>query len=144
MNLLHRPFSAIATPPLVIVQLGVGLAAVPLFGQVAGWVVALFFAAQVARLMMNRAGARLPSLPVKVLLFGLGVGAIFLTYHGFVGIAPGLSALVLLVSLKLLETNTVRDFQVIALLGYFLAICLVVYRLLPHRATTWFEQTHFT
>lgn len=127
MNLLHRPCSAIATPPLVIVQLGVGLAAVPLFGQIAGWVVALFFAAHAARLLMNRPGARLPSLPVKVLLFGLGGGAIFLTYHGFVGIAPGLSALLLLVSLKLLETNTVRDFQVIALLGYFLALCTLFF-----------------
>jgi len=123
MKLLHRPVSAIATAPLAAVELGLGLAAVPLFAQVAGWVIGLFFAASVARLLMNRPGARLPSLPVKVLLFGLGGAAIFLTYRSFVGIAPGLSALVLLVSLKLLETNTVRDFQVVALLGYFLALC---------------------
>ncbi|MCE9612032.1 MAG: DUF3488 and transglutaminase-like domain-containing protein [Chthoniobacter sp.] len=123
MKLLHRPFSAVGTTPLAAVELGLGLAAVPLFDQVAGWIIPLFFAAGVARLLMNRPGARLPSLPVKALLFGLGVGAIFLTYHSFVGVAPGLSALVLLVSLKLLETNTVRDFQVLALLGYFLALC---------------------
>ena len=123
MNLLHRPFSAIATAPLTAAALGLTLAAVPLFPRIAPWVSALFFAACAARLRMNRPGARLLALPAKVVLFGLGVGGIWLTYGTAVGIAPGLSILLLLVSLKLIETNTVRDFQVIALLGCFLALC---------------------
>ena len=123
MKLLHRPVSAIATAPLIAVELGLALAAAPLFGRMAGWVVALFFAACGARLLMNRRGARLPSLPLKVVCFGLGAGGIALTYGTAIGIEPGLSILLLLVSLKLLETNTVRDFQVTALLGYFLALC---------------------
>ena len=123
MNLLHRPASAIPTPPLVAVATGLVLAAAPLFGRITGWVVALFFAACGARLLMNRHGARLPALPVKIGLFGLGGGGVFLTYNAFLGIEPGLSLLLLLVSLKLLETNTVRDFQVLALLGWFLALC---------------------
>ena len=123
MKLFRRPLSAIATAPLATVAVGLGLAAAPLFGRVAPWVVALFFIACGARLLMNRPGARLPSLPVKVLLFGLGTGGIALTYGTALGIEPGLSILLLLVSLKLLETNTVRDFQVIALLGFFLALC---------------------
>ena len=123
MNLLHRPASAIATAPLVAVEAGLMLAAAPLFTRITGWVIALFFAACGARLLMNRRAARLPALPVKVVLFGLGGGGIFATYGAFIGIEPGLSLLLLLVSLKLIETNTVRDFQVIALLGWFLVLC---------------------
>lgn len=123
MKFFHRPVSALATPPLVAVEVALILAAIPIFSRMAGWVVGLFFAACGARLLMNRPGARLPSLPMKALLFGLGGGGIFLTYGVFVGIEPGLSALLVLVSLKLLETNTVRDFQVLALLGFFLALC---------------------
>ena len=127
MSLFRGPHSALATPPLAAIVLGLALAAAPLFGRVSGWTTALFFAACAARLLINRPGARLPSLPVKVLLFGLGFGGILLTYGAFVGIEPGLSGLLLLVSLKLLETNTVRDFQVIALLGFFLALCALFF-----------------
>lgn len=123
MNLLHRPVSALATPPLVAVEMGLALAAAPLCARVAPWVAVFFFASCVVRLWMNRHGARLPSLPVKALLFGLGGGGILLHYGGIIGVEPGMSALLLLVSLKLLETNTVRDFQVVALLGFFLALC---------------------
>ena len=123
MNLFHRPASAIATAPLLAVELGLALAAAPLFGRIAAWVVALFFATCGARLLMNRRGARLPSLPLKVGLFGAGAGGIALTYGTALGLEPGLSIILLLVALKLLETNTVRDFQVVALLGFFLALC---------------------
>lgn len=127
MSVRRGPHSAIATPPLAAIELGLVLAAAPLFGRVAGWAVVLFFAACAARLIMNRPGARLPSLIGKVLLFGIGFSGILLTYGAFVGIEPGLSGLLLLVSLKLLETNTVRDFQVIALLGFFMALCALFF-----------------
>ncbi len=125
MSLLRspRPSSTIATAPLLAVVISLILAAVPLFERIAGWVVAIFLAACAARLLMNRRRGRLPSLPLKVVLFGLGVGGIALTYGTALGIEPGLSILFLLVALKLLETNSVRDFQVIALLGFFLALC---------------------
>ena len=134
MNLFHRPVSAIATAPLVAVELGLALAAIPLLPRVAPWVIALFFAACAARLLMNRHGARLLALPLKVVLFGLGVGGILLTYGTALGIEPGLSVLLLLVSLKLLETNTVRDFLVVALLGCFLALCDLFF---TQSFTTW-------
>ncbi len=125
MNLLRspRPSSTIATAPLAAIIVGLIFASAPLYERIAGWVIVLFFAACAARLYMNRSGGRLPSLPVKVLLFGLGVGGIALTYGTALGIEPGLSILLLLVALKLLETNSVRDFQVVALLGFFLALC---------------------
>ncbi len=92
MNLLHRPVSAIRLAPLIAVEFGLALAAAPLFGRMAPWVVALFFATCGARLLMNRDGARLPSLPLKVVFFGVGTGGIALTYGTAIGIEPGLWA----------------------------------------------------
>ncbi|MEA3208421.1 MAG: protein-glutamine gamma-glutamyltransferase [Chthoniobacter sp.] len=129
MNLLRRsrPLSAVATAPLVGMCGCLVLAAAPLFPKVAGWAGVLLLLSGAARLYMNRRAARLPSLPLKVALFGLGAGGIAITYGSMVGIEPGLSILLVLVALKLIETNGERDFQVLALLGYFLALCTLFF-----------------
>ena len=119
----QRHASRIALGPLIGVIIGLAMGAAPLFSRVAILGVGLFFAACAARLFMNWRLTRLPSTEIKVLLFGAGVGGVALHYGSVLGIEPGLTILVLLVSLKLLETNNVRDFQVITLLGYFLALC---------------------
>jgi transglutaminase-like putative cysteine protease len=119
----QRQESRIAHGPLIGVIAGLAMTTAPLFPRVAFLGAALFLAACAARLFINWRLARLPSTEVKVLLFGVGVGAVALHYGSVLGIEPGLTILVLLVSLKLLETNNVRDFQVITLLGYFLALC---------------------
>jgi transglutaminase-like putative cysteine protease len=116
-----------ATTPLVAICVALTLAAIPLFRQVAGWTTLLFFAAAGVRLYLNRRGARLPPLALKVAFFGLCAGAIGMSYGSMIGIAPGLSILLVLVSLKLIETNSARDFQVLALLGYFLALCALFF-----------------
>ncbi len=118
-----RPTSEIETIPLLGVIAGLALAALPLAPRLAAWVLPLFLACAGARLWMNRPGARLPSLPVKIFLFALGIGGVGLTYGSMLGIDPGLSTLLVLVSLKLIEANGERDFHVLALLGYFLALC---------------------
>lgn len=125
MNLLRpsRPLSAIGMGPLVAVCGALLLAAAPIFPRVAGWAAALLFLTGGVRILMNRRAARLPSLALKVVLFGLGAGGIAMTYGSMVGVEPGLSILLVLVSLKLLETNSERDFQVLVLLGYFLGLC---------------------
>ncbi len=122
-----RALSAIATVPLVGMCVCLVLAAAPLFSQVAGWATAMMVAAGAARLHMNRRAAHLPSLPLKVLLFGLSAGGIALTYGSMVGIEPGLTILIVLVSLKVIETNGERDFQVLTLLGYFLCLCTLFF-----------------
>jgi protein-glutamine gamma-glutamyltransferase len=122
-TLPSRPASLIANGPLIAVIIGLTMAAAPLFSRVAGLGTGLFIAACAARIFMNLRLVRIPSTEIKVLLFGAGVGAVALNYGSVVGIEPGLTILLLLVSLKLLETNNVRDFQVITLLGYFLALC---------------------
>ena len=119
----QRRASRIATGPLIGVIIGLTMTTAPLFSKVAGLGVGLFIAACSARIFMNWRLTRLPSTEAKVLLFGAGLGAVALNYGTVLGIEPGLTILILLVSLKLLETNNVRDFQVITLLGYFLALC---------------------
>jgi hypothetical protein len=96
---------------------------IPLADKIAGWVLGGFFTICAARLFLNRPGMRLPALPFKLLLFAAGVGGIVLNYGSVLGIEPGFSILVVLVSLKLIEANGARDFHVMALLGFFLALC---------------------
>jgi transglutaminase-like putative cysteine protease len=125
MSLPARPHlrSEIETTPLVGMVVALLLAGALLAPKIAGWVLLAFVASCAARLFMNRPSGRLPSLPVKVLLFALGVGGVGLTYGSMLGIDPGLGILVVLVALKLIEANGARDFHVLALLGFFLALC---------------------
>lgn len=129
MNLFQpsRPLSAVATAPLVGVCLALLLAAAPLFSRVAGWAIALLVIAAATRLHLNRRAARLPSLALKVVLFGLSAGGVALTYGTMVGIEPGITVVIVLLALKVMETNGERDFQVLVLLGYFLCLCTLFF-----------------
>lgn len=115
--------SRIDTAPLVGVSAGLLMAAVPLIEHVEAWSIAMFAGALFMRIMVNRWHLNLPSLPLKILVLAVGLGGIAISYGSMLGIEPGLGILLILVSLKLLETNTVRDFQVLTLLGWFLSLC---------------------
>jgi transglutaminase-like putative cysteine protease len=118
-----RTLSNIPLLPLVGMIVALVLATIPFTEKVAGWVIAAFAATCIARLILNRPGARLPSFPLKIVLFAAGVGGVALTYGTAVGVDPGFSILLVLVSLKLIETNTSRDFHVLGVLGFFLVLC---------------------
>jgi len=115
--------SNVATVPLAGMILALVLATIPIAEKVAGWVLFIFAVACIARLALQRPGTRLPPLPVKIILFAACVGGVAMTYGSALGIEPGFSILVVLVSLKLIETNDPRDFHVLALLGFFLVLC---------------------
>ena len=123
MSLWRGQHSTLASGPLTGACLAIALAALPLLDRIAPWAVAILASAIVWRLLVNRLHVRLPSVPVKIALLAIGLGGIAISYGGFLGIEPGLGVLLILLSLKLLETNTVRDFQVIVLLGWFLCLC---------------------
>lgn len=118
-----RTVSAIDTAPLLGIVIGLTLGVIPLLPKVAAWTLPLFLVCAVARLYLNRPGSRLPSLPTKILLFAIGIGGVGLTYGSMLGIDPGLTTLVVLVCLKMIETCGERDFHVLTLLGYFIALC---------------------
>ncbi len=125
VNLFRRShrLSEFATAPLLGMVLALILTVIPLAEKVANWVLAGFLAVCATRMILNRPGARLPGLPIKLLLFAGGVGGVIFTYGTALGVEPGFSILVVLVSLKLIESNGPRDFHVLALLGFFLALC---------------------
>ena len=123
----RRPPRTIGMLPLAGVCAGLLLAAIPLFERVVNWAAGFFCVALLTRLVLHHRSRRLPSFAVKALLFALGVGGIAATFGTLIGPEPGLSILLLLVGLKVLETDTMRDFQVLALLGYFLALCALFF-----------------
>lgn len=123
----HGHHSMIEDVPLTGVAAGLLLAVLPLLSHLAPWALALFGGALLMRLLVNRLHLGLPPVAVKVTVLALGLTGIALAYGSFFGIEPGLGILLILVSLKLLETNTVRDFQVLTLLGWFLSLCALFF-----------------
>jgi transglutaminase-like putative cysteine protease len=72
---------------------------------------------------MEPRGYRLRFATVKLMLAAMALFAIFASYGSLKGIEPGISLLVVLVSLKVLEAHTAREFQVMVLMGWVLCLC---------------------
>ena len=103
------------------------LTLLPLTGQVPTWTLLLFGGCTVWRFVLEKRGKPLPSLPVRVLLF-LPVAYLILRTYGSRPSASGMLAfLIALLSLKVLELRTTRDFTVAALLGYFMVLSALFY-----------------
>ncbi len=75
----------------------------------------------------RRATATLPHKLVRTLLLVATLVIIYLHYNTLLGREAGIALLAAMLSLKLLEMRSVRDYVVVILLGYFLAITLVLY-----------------
>lgn len=95
----------------------------PMLGQLANWVPVLFLLALGLKFWMEPRGYRLRSILVKLVLTGLTLVAIVFSYASLKGIEPGVSLLVVLVSLKILEAHTAREFQVMAVMAWALCLC---------------------
>jgi transglutaminase-like putative cysteine protease len=113
---------ALPTPALLALFGGVALAAAPHLPRLPTWI-----AGTAAMLLAWRAWAawqRL-SLPSKWLLYALaigGVASVWMLNRTLFGRDAGVTLLVLLVALKLMEMRTVRDVVVVTFLCYFLAL----------------------
>src|SRR5438093_412275 len=95
----------------------------PMLGNLASWVVWFFLLALALKFWMEPRGYRLRSTILKLILAGLMLGAIFLSYGTLKGIEPGVSLLAVLISLKILEAHTAREFQVIVMMAWVLCLC---------------------
>src|SRR5438132_10073368 len=82
----------------------------PMLGNLASWVAWFFLLALALKFWMEPRGYRLRSNILKLILAGLILGAIFLSYGTLKGIEPGVSLLAVLVSLKILEAHTALEF----------------------------------
>ena len=94
-----------------------------MFGGLALWVPTLFLIALAAKFWMEPRGYRLRSIIFKVVLATVTLGAIFFSYGSVKGIEPGVSLIVVLMSLKILEAHTAREFQVMVIFGWVLCLC---------------------
>ena len=95
----------------------------PMFGSLVRWVPYVFLLALAMKFWMEPRGYRLRSTTLKLMLAAMGLFAIFVSYGSLKGIEPGISLLVVLVSLKVLEAHTAREFQVMVLMGWVLCLC---------------------
>jgi transglutaminase-like putative cysteine protease len=84
--------------------------------------VALFSVAIVGlKVTLLRRGMLVPPRWIILPLTAIGVGLVFFRFGGWIGQYAGFALLVILLSLKLLESRSLRDYQFSCLLMYFLA-----------------------
>jgi transglutaminase-like putative cysteine protease len=95
----------------------------PMFGTLALWVPVLFFIILAAKFWMEPRGYRLRSVLTKMLLATISLAAVVFTYGTVQGVEPGVSLIVVLVALKILEAHTAREFQVLVMVGWVLCLC---------------------
>src|SRR5882724_3900387 len=95
----------------------------PMFGTLATWVPVLFLATLAAKFWMEPKGYRLRSVIWKFVLAGVTLAAIFFSYGSLKGIEPGVSLIVVLMSLKILEAHSAREFQIMVIFGWVLCLC---------------------
>src|SRR5437762_6322571 len=95
----------------------------PMFGSLATWVPCFFLFTLAMKFWMEPKGYRLRFAPLKLILAALALAAIFLSYASLNGVEPGVSLLVILMSLKILEAHTAREFQVMVMMAWVLCLC---------------------
>lgn len=113
--ILPRPFG------MLLVALAIGV--VPLLSSLLPFSAVLLGGAIVFRFITRHRGAALRSVPLKLLVCGIGVGGVLFSGGELLGLKPGMSLLVGLMALKILESVTRRDFFVLMLLTWFMALC---------------------
>jgi protein-glutamine gamma-glutamyltransferase len=115
--------TAIPRRPLLWLAAALLFTLPPMFGTLAGWAPSFFLLALALKFWMEPRGYRLRSFILKVILAAVTIGAIFLSYGTLKGIEPSISLLALLVSLKILEAHTAREFQVMVMMAWVLCLC---------------------
>ena len=95
----------------------------PMFGSLATWVPSFFLLTLTMKFWMEPKGYRLRSAIWKVVLAAVTLAAVVFSYGSLKGIEPGVSVLVVLMSLKILEAHTAREFQVMVMIGWVLCLC---------------------
>src|SRR6266498_3103721 len=95
----------------------------PMFGSLVSWVPWVFLLALAMKFWMEPRGYRLRLATLKLLLAAAALLAIFVSYGSLKGVEPPISLLVVLMSLKILEAHTAREFQVMVLMGWVLCLC---------------------
>jgi len=104
-----------------------GLALAPTVLRLPPWVIATFAIAALWRLAVQHFGWRLPPGWLRFLLSVAGVLGVLFTYRTFNGLEAGGGLLVVMGAMKLLETRSRRDIQVLSFIGYFIVLMQLLY-----------------
>src|SRR5215469_16448885 len=95
----------------------------PFFDSLAIWVPWLFLLSLALKFWMEPRGYRLRPTVLKLLLVAMALTIAFNSYGSVIGVEAGISLLVVLMSLKILEAHTIREFRVMVLIGWVLCLC---------------------
>src|SRR6476469_3288845 len=95
----------------------------PFFDSLAIWVPCLFLLSLALKFWMEPRGYRLRSIVLKLLIVATALTAVFISYGAVRGVEAPISLLVVLMSLKILEAHTAREFRVMVLIGWMLCLC---------------------
>jgi protein-glutamine gamma-glutamyltransferase len=98
------------------------LALAPTALRLPHWVTATFAIAATWRFAVQQFGWRLPPGWLRMLLALGGVLGVLFTFRTFNGLEAGGALLVVMAAMKLLETRSRRDIQVLAFIGFFIVM----------------------
>lgn len=115
--------SMVGGTALIWVSVAIVLAALANAGQVTPFALIFMLIVLVVRNVVHARRLRFPGVMLRNTLLMLGLGGVYFLTGTLVGSKAGLSLLFVLVAMKALETNSTRDFQVLCLLAWFLALC---------------------
>ncbi|MGO9426584.1 MAG: DUF3488 domain-containing protein, partial [Steroidobacteraceae bacterium] len=104
----------------IALALAAHVAAVPV------WLLATVCAAVSIRLMLAARGRSAPGRGIRLGLAAIAIVLLFLQFHTFNGLTAGTALLCLMAGLKLLETQSRRDAQIITLIIYFLCVAALL------------------
>ncbi|MBK8091809.1 MAG: DUF3488 domain-containing protein [Verrucomicrobiaceae bacterium] len=71
-------------------------------------------------------GKKVPSLALRIFIMIAGVVITVMLYSGQSSMEAGMALLVTLAGVKMLESRVPREFQVLALIGWFLCLCILI------------------
>lgn len=119
----RKSSAAILPGPFAVLLAALALAALPMATTVFPASMAIYGMAILFRFLTRKRGLALRSVAATLLICAVSIGSIVMYGGGMLGLEPGLSMLLSLVALKLLESRNRRDFFVVSLLTWFLALC---------------------
>src|SRR5262245_38861576 len=113
---------SLPAPSLILLLIGVALAAAPHVPRLPWWLAALAAAILVWRWWAGWKNERLPRRWLLLILVVVGVAAVYLVHRTLFGRDAGVTLLVLFLSLKLMEMKRYRDALIAVFIGYFFTL----------------------
>ena len=123
MKILRKQDTRIPRRPLLWLAAALLFTLPPMFGALPSWVPLLFLIALAAKFWMEPKGYRLRSLVWKLILVAMILSLLFFSYGSLRGIEPGVSLIVMLTSVKILEAHTAREFHIMIMVAWVLCLC---------------------